>query len=189
MGPGSLTRVHRGCRQPRGERRQASNRIQKMEASAGFEPAVEVLQVALNGPPRSARVRSLFRIACHHPPSPPSAAPARGRCRHHCRHRRCRPPRLLSQIGGSNPFRSMVPAEPHKRLPARRGRIQAGSYPVSRPPGTRAFSKAAFPRLSQEGPTITRWVSIPRTRGALARPSVASGYSESRGPPPPGWIG
>jgi len=39
-----------------------------MEASAGFEPAAEVLQVALNGPPTSARVRVVFQIAGDSPP-------------------------------------------------------------------------------------------------------------------------
>ena len=35
---------------------EAGIRVWFLEASAGFEPAVEVLQVALNGPPTSARV-------------------------------------------------------------------------------------------------------------------------------------
>ena len=41
----------------------ASPRIQRLEASSGFEPLMEVLQVGLNGPTRSARVRSVFGIA------------------------------------------------------------------------------------------------------------------------------
>ncbi len=70
--------------------RRASNRIQKLEASAGFEPAVEVLQIAICSSPEFAEAhcvlnsddyRSLWFIACRQSsaalPSPlPSNLPA-----------------------------------------------------------------------------------------------------------------
>ncbi len=43
--------------------------FKKLEASAGLEPAVEVLQVGLYGPLRSAEFRSLLRIDSRCPPS------------------------------------------------------------------------------------------------------------------------
>jgi hypothetical protein len=50
------------------QRGAVESRIEKLEASARFEPAVEVLQVGLSGPPRSVMVRSVFRIASRNPP-------------------------------------------------------------------------------------------------------------------------
>src|SRR6266852_4751178 len=56
-----------------------------MEASAGLEPAVEVLQVGLNGPPTSARGRAVFGSPMIVHRGPPRTYSTRGRCRHHCR--------------------------------------------------------------------------------------------------------
>jgi len=47
---------------------QEAESYSKLEASAGFEPAVEVLQVGLNGSLESALVRAVFRIASRYPP-------------------------------------------------------------------------------------------------------------------------
>ncbi len=77
-----------------------------MEASAGFEPAVEVLQVGLNGLLRPKLVHPVFRIAGWspvkfaqvHPTSRalPSRLPSS---------LDCQPPApRVSEIGGSNPL-------------------------------------------------------------------------------------